>query len=482
MNKTKILAVAMSMAVMTITYNYSAQNVMAAAAKKPAVVSSQLQGTELKNIRVGGTRETTRIVLDLSGAKKYKYFFENNNTRLVINIDGMYTSLKEAPASTRGILKDMILGKYGDTLQLIVDMKAAVPVKVYTLKNPDRIVVDLTNEYEDEKTTQVEAGLVQKKYVRFDSRGMLTAYLLDIDPNKFDVRMALPTGQITTGYGRLTDIVRRNNAVAGVNGGYFDFFDKFLIGDVRIDGLTAGMGAETRAGLIKKKNGGYAVGKASYSGTVTVNGRSISFWGVNAPRGKDSIVLYNRLYGATTGTNEYGSEYVISKGMVQEVNKGNSVIPEDGVVVSVHGESQALFADVRKGDRAVISESFGDEIADGDDFYGAGPQLLKDGQVSITAAEENIASNIVNGRAPRTALGIAKNGHILLMVVDGRQSHSIGSSLSETAQLLKKFGAVQGVNYDGGGSSEMVLNNRIISKPSGGAERSIGNALIVVRK
>lgn len=440
------------------------------------------KGTELTNIRVGGDKKYTRVVMDLTSGKKYNYHLENNNTRLVINVDGVYTAMKAAPATKRGAIKDLILATYGDTVQLIVDMKIPAPVKVYSLKNPDRIVIDLINEYEEESLNKLEEGLLQGKYVRFDSRGMLTAYMLDIDPKKFNIKMVLPHGNVSAGLDRLSSISRNYEAIAAINGGYFDWSGKFLIGDVRINGTTAGMVDKSRTGLIKKPDGSYDIGRGNYEGTVTVHGQSISFWGVNSPRGENAVILYNGLYGQRTETNEFGKEFVIRKGMVQAINQGNSEIPADGVVVSVHGKSQEYFANVKVGDRAVISETLGEEVADDADFYGAGPQLVKNGVVSVTSQQEDIAADIANGRAPRTAVGIKENGNILLLVVDGRQSHSIGATLAEMGQLLVKYGAVKGVNYDGGGSSEMVVKDRTVNQPSDGGERRIGNALIVVRK
>ena len=51
--------------------------------------------------------------------------------------------------------------------------------------------------------------------------------------------------------------------------------------------------------------------------------------------------------------------------------------------------------------------------------------------------------------------------------------------LEELAQYLVKLGAESAVNFDGGGSSEMVINGRIVNKPSDGRERyvSIGIGL-----
>ncbi|ORU00966.1 hypothetical protein D081_0414 [Anaerovibrio sp. JC8] len=448
---------------------------------KPGQAVQNGRQSLLNNIRVGDNAKYTRVVLDLTNAKKYKTAYENNNTRLVITIDGISTPLAAAPAG-RGAVKNLILGKYGDTLQVIVDMQAAMPNKVYTLQYPNRIVIDINKEYEEESLDKVEDGLMSGKYVRVDGRGMLTAYMLDIDPSKFDVTMALGAGKVSSGLRKLSTIASSNGAVAGVNGGYFDWSGDFLIGDIRINGKTAGIGTQNRTGLIKRKDGSYDIGRGSYSGGVNVNGRSISFWGVNCPRGTDAIIMYNSLYGYSTGTNEFGTEYVIVNGRVQAINKGNSVIPANGVVVSVHGQSQAYFAGIKIGDKLTVEEGFGPEVGDAPDFYGAGPQLVANGRVSVASSAEQFGNDVAAGRAPRTAVGLKDNGHLLLMVVDGRQSHSIGASLTEMGQLLVKYGAVKGFNLDGGGSSEMILNNRIVNSPSEGVERRIGNAMLVMRK
>ena len=58
-------------------------------------------------------------------------------------------------------------------------------------------------------------------------------------------------------------------------------------------------------------------------------------------RGSDQLVVYTRDYGKpTTGTNPYGTEFVVAGGIVTEFGSNNSRIPEDGFVVSGHGEAQ----------------------------------------------------------------------------------------------------------------------------------------------
>ena len=79
--------------------------------------------------------------------------------------------------------------------------------------------------------------------------------------------------------------------------------------------------------------------------------------------------------------------------------------------------------------------------------------------------------------APRTAAGVKKDGTVILLVVDGRSSSSAGMTLQELASYLVKLGAWQAVNFDGGGSSEMVLDGKILNTPSDGRERPVSVGL-----
>lgn len=457
-----------------------------AAAKQAAAVSvpaARVQaGTRLTNIRYGNSAAKLRIVLDMSGAPEYTLVRESNDTRLVINMTGIATSLREAPAISTAGIRDIILGAYGsDTLQLIVDMDAALSVKAYTLKNPHRLVIDIQKEYEQESSQVISPGLNLIKYVRADSRGMLTAYALEADRSRFELELALAGDSISAGRRSLKRIAQDNHAVAAVNGGYFSL-DGSLIGNTRINGQTAGTTYYQRTSLGFMPDGTLKLAPSEYYGEVDINGKKVYLSGVNCPRGENAVILYNSLFGSYTGTNEFGMEYVIQDGRVLAVNQANSFIPAGGQVISVHGTARDAFAGVRLGDRVTVGENFGGELDAAANIIGAGPELLRNGQVHVTAAQEQFPADIIRGRAPRTALGIKADGRVLLLVVDGRQSHSIGATLTETAQLLQKFGAVDGFNLDGGGSSEMVVQGQIVNSPSDGGERPVGSAIVALKK
>jgi exopolysaccharide biosynthesis protein len=65
-------------------------------------------------------------------------------------------------------------------------------------------------------------------------------------------------------------------------------------------------------------------------------------------------------------------------------------------------------------------------------------------------------------------------------VVDGRQKDlSDGLTLNELGQELLKLGVKDAVNLDGGASSEMIIDGKIVNSPSAGRERMLPSGFII---
>jgi exopolysaccharide biosynthesis protein len=275
---------------------------------------------------------------------------------------------------------------------------------------------------------------------------------------------------------RMSDEV---NAAAAINSNYFASSGEIL-GVLRMGGTVVGTTYFTRSALGVRTDGTPFVDQVYYSGKMTIGKKSAYVSGVNAERGADTLIIYNRAYDVRTNTNEYGREFVVQNGKVVKINQGNSAIPEDGYVVSVHGKMKNLFAKVRVGDAATLEEDLGTAFQNVPLIVGAGPMLVKKGKPFVTKTEEEFPSDISRGRAPRTGVAVLANRHALLAVVDGRQEASIGATLEEFADLLVKYGAREAVNFDGGGSSAMVIGGELVNSPSDGEERRVGSALAVM--
>lgn len=74
------------------------------------------------------------------------------------------------------------------------------------------------------------------------------------------------------------------------------------------------------------------------------------------------------------------------------------------------------------------------------------------------------------GIAPRTAIGQRKDGIVLFLVINGRLATSLGADMGDLTEIMENYGAVNAANLDGGSSSELLINNKIINTPVAGGK------------
>lgn len=70
------------------------------------------------------------------------------------------------------------------------------------------------------------------------------------------------------------------------------------------------------------------------------------------------------------------------------------------------------------------------------------------------------------GIQPRTAIGQTSDKTTLMLIIDGRQAHSLGTTVSECANILLRYGCWNAMNMDGGSSSSMTYMGEMITKTS----------------
>jgi exopolysaccharide biosynthesis protein len=103
-----------------------------------------------------------------------------------------------------------------------------------------------------------------------------------------------------------------------------------------------------------------------------------------------------------------------------------------------------------------------------------GPYLVVNGEPTIKSGNGGW------GQAPRTAIGQAKNGTIIFLVIDGRQATYLGATLKDVQDIMISQGAYNAANLDGGSSTTMVYEGKIINNPSSiYGPRSLPSAFII---
>ena len=102
------------------------------------------------------------------------------------------------------------------------------------------------------------------------------------------------------------------------------------------------------------------------------------------------------------------------------------------------------------------------------------------GPVFIVNGQKITVTGTGGGLNPRTVIGQTADGSVLLLVIDGRQTTSLGASYEDCIRIMLNYGAINAANLDGGSSSVMVYNGEVINNiVSMGEGRSVPTVWLV---
>jgi hypothetical protein len=117
-------------------------------------------------------------------------------------------------------------------------------------------------------------------------------------------------------------------------------------------------------------------------------------------------------------------------------------------------------------------------------ILGGWPRIIVHGQSTAAQADalEGTFPRFSSDRHPRTGIGFSSDStKLFLITVDGRRESDSGMSLTELARVMLDLGVYEGLNFDGGGSTTMVVDGKIVNSPSDKTgERPVGSGLLVV--
>ncbi len=392
---------------------------------------------------------------------------------------------------------------------------------------------------------EVEPGVDWTTIVR--EHGPERINVLTVDPAR--VRAVLSNERIA-GRERVSAMASRVGAVAGVNGSLFSA-NGDPVGVLAIDGELLSEPIDGRSGLILPAASAPAgapaasqtasarprIARLGFSGRMYVNGRSREIDGVDRRRGLipacggrggdvpterpnseitcvdgSELVLLSPRYGRRPPA-EGGVEAIVRDGTVTRLRPpGTGRVPKTGVLLTGTGDAAPFLRNnalprsharialaLLAGKERIALLPGGGESAPGGGgsapggggpavVVGAGPRILRAGEVAVAARREGFAPNpsfsgsFVASRQPRTLAGVRGDGSLLLVTVDGRApGWSAGMTLREAARLMRSLGARDALNLDGGGSSSMTVRGQVVNRPSDPAgERRVSNGLFAM--
>lgn len=165
------------------------------------------------------------------------------------------------------------------------------------------------------------------------------------------------------------------------------------------------------------------------------------------------------------GVQETG--YVLKNGVIYR----NTPSDKEALVIYKDGSFEVI------NEKDVLLE---DLLANGaKDVLSFGPELLENGLISVTENDEVDKAMKSN---PRTSIGVIDDNHYVFVVTDGRTKESAGLSLYNLATFMKSLNCRLAYNLDGGGSSTMYFNRKIINNPTTNgkiSERSVSDIVYI---
>lgn len=321
-----------------------------------------------------------------------------------------------------------------------------------------------------------------ERRVRVNNRSIpCKVVTIDIKSGKVRPQLVLAQG----GVGRteaFTSMIKRTKAVAAINGSFFEAYRR--TGD-KDPGMTLiRNGQVVHKGMIGTVFGfgpnGPLMGRLNLPirGTVETDGRVrnwYAYWLNRTPTADNNIAIFTPARGARTRVMD-GVSVVVSNDEVKMVTGGDVAIPPTGYVIHFRGSEEAQAQKFPVGAKVGFRIEF-EAGADNtawqavSEAVGAGPRLLTDGRVTYNPVGEGFSDpKILSYAARRSAVGVTRDGKILLVTVNG-------VTVRQLASVMKQLGAVQAMNLDGGASSGLYARGKILT-PAG---RPLSNILAFVR-
>ena len=333
-----------------------------------------------------------------------------------------------------------------------------------------------------------------------EATGPFVINFLRVDLRRVDVRLVHALDE-AIGMETVSSLAARYRAMAATNGGFFVTTGTYrgdCVSVLMVNGklLSEAINHRAAVGFVSQNSETRLLfGHLQFTGAIELSGgRQIKLNGINRQRNNNEVILYTPEFHRTTLTPSDGVEVIFRRNRVVAVrdHTGSSRIPEDGFVLSASGSVRLeLLQKIKPRMQVQIRTNLTPLESESKNLWqkayaivGGGPQLIHNGRVEISNEAEGIREDFVTTRHPRTAIAELKDGRMLLVTVDGRQPGvSAGMSLRQLAALLLEFGAVEAINLDGGGSTTMVINNKLMNKPSDSTgERPVSDAILIFQK
>lgn len=368
------------------------------------------------------------------------------------------------------VLSNLQVRSAGDRLVIQGQIEATARMRVWSLANPNRVVIDVRQDAVPKDIAWAPGVRWQSGMVAVGNRSF-PVQQLRLNSQQVRLRPIWASQPQVPGITPLVTMARQSGAVAAINAGFFNRNNQLPLGAIRVNGRWISGPILNRGAIAWNDQGQSVFNRLFLSHTLTTDqGRGFTVGQINSGYVQAGIGLY---------TADWGNLYrpvldnetlvtVRQNQVVQQTSGGAAgqgaiAVPSDGYLLAVRSYSEAarslppgtavsLTADIRPSE----FDSFPYAI-------GGGPLLVRDRRVVVNAQAEGFSDAFARQAAPRSAIGRTPTGELLLVAIHNSPGGR-GPTLTETAQIMAQLGSVDALNLDGGSSASLYLGGAMLNR------------------
>ncbi len=461
--------------------------------------TSQIAGNTLQlsmpqsqttGIRQGKQEWGDRIVVDLSAPASWRMDTSNGYT---ITVAGNVSQsiVNSFKATSGNLLTQLDVAPLSGQTVIKIKTKGGAAPQIWTTGSPSRVVIDIRRDPMVERDVAWTPGLRwRQQYVGVNQhRFPVYMFIARPDRSALNLRPIHANPGTAVGIEPIITTAQRSAAIGAVNAGFFNRNNQLPLGAVRSAGQWISGPILGRGAMAWNDDGDLVMDRFILSESVTTGvGEAFPILAVNSGYVKAGIGRYTEGWGSTytpivdneiivtVQNNEVTAQKTMGK-----AGTGSVPIPRDGGYLLALRSYRTAGQSLQPGTPVLLSSQSQPALFEQyPNVIGGGPLLMRDRNIVLNPQLEGFSTNFIQGRAPRTAIGKTADGTWIIATMHDRVGGS-GPTLTETAYIMQKLGAVDALNLDGGSSSSLYLGGQLLNRqPRTAARVNNGIGLFVL--
>ncbi len=458
---------------------------------------------KVMQVRQGRQSWGDRIAIDLDKSTPWQVSERPGEAVIALDAKIDLAVLQQFSPRSGNRLQSVKVEQSGDCTLIHVSLPDYLRPYVWSLNNPNRLLIDVRPDFTAERDIQWAPGVRWRQQMVSLGVARFPVISLEIDPRQSGVSLKPILGNAeVTGTTPLMTIAQRNQAAAAINGGFFNRNTQMPLGAIRSDNQWISSPILNRGAIAWNSSGESIVGHLSLLETATLftgsqsigsqstgsqsTGKQFPILSLNSGFVGAGICRYTREWGANY-TSILNNEVLVTVRNQQVIDQRRAAvagqtmpIPADGYVLAVRANAEiakALAIGTSIQISTVTQPAAFDQYPE---VMGAGPLLMQNRQIVLNAEAEEFSAAFVQQSAPRSAIATTAAKNLVLVTIHDRVE-GLGPSLAEMAQLMQQMGFVDALNLDGGSSTTLYLGGQLLDRPSSTAARVHNGIGVFVR-